>query len=72
MDCKIDLSALRQVANTLRDAYGKASKPDKGRILDEIQAATGVARSTERRLLSGPRLPDPAEQVDRRQLRPRA
>jgi hypothetical protein len=69
---KIDLSARRQVTNKLRDAYGKASKPDKGRILDEVQAATGVARSTARRLLLGPRLVDPAEQVDRRELRSRA
>ena len=72
MEGKIDLSARRQVTNKLRDAYGKVSKPDKARILDEVQAATGVARSTARRLLSGPRLPDPAEQVDRRRLRPRA
>ena len=72
MEGKIDLSARRQVTNKLRDAYGKASKTDKARILDEVQAATGVARSTARRLLSGPRLPDPAEQVDRRRLRPRA
>jgi hypothetical protein len=70
MEGKIDLSARRQVTNFLRDAYGKASKTDKARILDEVQAATGVARSTARRLLSGPRLPNPAEQVDRRQLRP--
>ena len=72
MEGKIDLSARRQVTNKLRDSYGKASKTDKARILDEVQAATGVARSTARRLLSGPRLPDLAEQVDRRQLRPRA
>ena len=53
MEGKIDLSARRQVTNKLRDAYGKASKTDKARILDEVQAATGVARSTARRLLSG-------------------
>ena len=69
---KIDLSARRQVANKLRDAYGRTSKPDNARILDEVQAAIGAASSTARRLLSGPRLPDPAEQVDRRQPRPRA
>jgi len=72
MEGKIDLSARRQVTNKVRDAYGKASKIDMARILDEVQAATGVARSTARRLLSGPRLPDSAEQVGRRQLRPRA
>ena len=72
MEGKIDLSASKQVTNKLCDAYGKASKTDKARILDEVQAATGVARSTARRLLSGPRLSDPAEQADRRRLRPRA
>jgi hypothetical protein len=41
MEGKIDLSARRQVTNKLRDAYGKASKTDKDRILDEVQAATG-------------------------------
>ena len=43
---KIDLSARRQITNKLRDTCSEASKPDKGRILDEVQAATGVARST--------------------------
>ncbi len=71
MEGKIDLSARRQVTNKLRDAYRRASKPDKGPILDEVQAATGVARSTARGLLSGPRLPDPAEQIDSPQLRSR-
>ncbi len=71
MKGKIDLSARRQVTNKLRDAYGRASKADKARILDEVQAATGVARSMARRLLSGPRLSDLAAQVDRRQLRRR-
>jgi len=44
-----------------------ASKPDKGRILDEV-VATGVARPSARRLLMGSRLPDPREQVDKRQF----
>ena len=69
MEGKIVLSARRQVTNKLRDTYGKAYKTDQARILDEVQAATGVARSTARTLLSGPRLPDPVEEVDRRQLR---
>lgn len=71
MEGKIDLSARRQVTNKLRDAYRKASKQDKGRILDEIMSTTGVARSTARRLVFGPRLPDPREQIDKRQLRTR-
>lgn len=42
---------------------------DRGRILDEVMATTGMGRSTARRALTGPVLPDPAEQVDRRKLR---
>ncbi len=61
--------ARRQVTNKLRDAYRKASKRDKARILDEVMATTGMGRSTARRMLTGPVLPDPAKQVDRRQLR---
>ncbi|WP_415115522.1 integrase catalytic domain-containing protein, partial [Microbacterium sp.] len=32
-------------------------------------ATTGMGRSTARRMLTGPALPDPAEQIDRRRLR---
>jgi len=35
-------------------------------------ATTGMGRSTARRMLTGPRLPDPAAQVDGRTLRPRS
>ncbi len=38
LEGKIDLSARRQVTNKLRGAYSKASKADKGRILDEVEA----------------------------------
>lgn len=68
---KIDMAARRQVTNKLRDQYRKASKADKGKILDRVVATTGMGRSTARRMLTGPRLPDPAEQVDGRTLRPR-
>ena len=57
MEGNIYFSARVHVPNMLRGAFGEASKSDKGRILDEIQAATGVARSTARRLLSGPSVP---------------
>ncbi|WP_458040749.1 MULTISPECIES: integrase catalytic domain-containing protein [Bacteria] len=57
------------MTNKLRDAYRKASKHDKARILDEVMSTTGMGRSTARRMLTGPVLPDPAKQVDRRQLR---
>ena len=66
---KIEMAARRQVTNKLRDAYRKALKADKARILDEVMATTGMGRSTARRMLTGPVLPDPAKQVDRRQLR---
>ena len=68
---KIDMAARRQVTNKLQVQYRKASKADKGRILDRVVATTGMGRSTARRMLTGPRLPDPAEQVDGRTLRPR-
>jgi hypothetical protein len=68
---KIDMAARRQVTNKLRAQYRKASKADKSKILDHVVATTGMGRSTARRLLTGPRLPDPAEQVDGRTLRPR-
>ncbi|VBA47402.1 hypothetical protein LAUMK13_05801 [Mycobacterium innocens] len=65
------MAARRQVTNKLRGQYRKASKADKGEILDRVVATTGMGRSTARRMLTGPRLPDPAEQVDGRTLRPR-
>ena len=64
------MAARRHVTNKLRDAYAKASKTDKGRILDEVVNTTGLARVSARRLLSGPALPGPADQVDKRSLRP--
>ena len=68
---KIDMAARRQVTNKLRGQYRKASKADKGKILDRVVSTTGMGRSTARRMLTGPRLPDPAEQVDGRTLRAR-
>ncbi|CNN32672.1 Conserved protein of uncharacterised function%2C possible transposase remnant [Mycobacterium tuberculosis] len=44
---------------------------DNGKILDPVVATTGMGRSTARQILTGPRLPGPAEQVDGRSLRPR-
>ena len=69
MEGKIDMAARRQVANKLRIQYRRASKADKSKILDRVVATTGMGRSTARRMLTGPRLPDPAEQVDGRTLR---
>lgn len=63
------MAARRQVTNKLRDAYRKVSKRDRARILDEVMATTGMGRSTARRMLTGPVLPDPVKQIDRRQLR---
>lgn len=71
MEGKIGMAARRQVTNKLRSGYGRASKVDRGRILDEVVATTGMGRSTARRMLTGPPLPSPAEQVDGRTLRAR-
>ncbi len=71
MEGKIDMTARRQVTNKLRTQYRKASKADKSKILDRVVATTGMGRSTARRMLTGPRLPDPADRVDGRRLRPR-
>lgn len=68
---KIAMAARRQVMNKLRTAYARASKRDKARILDGVMSTTGMGRSTARRMLTGPALPDPGEQVDRRKLRPK-
>lgn len=71
MEGKIPMAARRHVTNKLRTAYQRASKTDRGRILDEVMGTTGMGRSTARRMLTGPLLPDPAEQVDKRKLRPK-
>ena len=71
MEGKIDMAARRQVTNKLRGQYRGVSKTDKTKILDRVVATTGMGRSTARRMLTGPRLPDPAEQVDGRGLRAR-
>jgi hypothetical protein len=58
-------------ARSTRTKYRKASKAGKSKILDPVVATTGMGRSTARRMLTGPRLADPADQVDGRTLRPR-
>jgi len=42
----------------------KASRADKGKILDRVVVTAGMGRSTARRMLADPRLPDPPEQVE--------
>ena len=44
LECKINVSARRQVTTKRRDAQQGASKPDNGRIPDEVVVTTGVAR----------------------------
>ncbi|MGY5318444.1 hypothetical protein ACXA45_04310 [Neomicrococcus lactis] len=66
---KLPISARRHVTNKLRTANAKACKSNRGGILDEVMATTGIARSSAQRMLTGPMLPDSAEQVDRRKLR---
>ncbi len=64
------MAARRQVTNKLRTQYRKASKAERGKILDRVVATTGMGRWTARRMLTGPVLSNPAEQVDGRMLRP--
>ena len=71
MEGKVEMAARRQVTNKLRGQYRKASKAGKGEILDRVVTLTGMGRSTARRMLGGPQLPDPATGVDGRTLRAR-
>ena len=71
MEGTIDMAARRQVTNKLRSTYAGASKKNKGLILGEVMANTGMGRSTARRMLTGPALASPRDQVDRRRLKPR-
>ncbi|HVX16577.1 MAG TPA: transposase family protein [Acidimicrobiales bacterium] len=72
MEGKIDMAARRQVTNKLRDAYRKGSKADRSQILDRVVATTGMGRSTARRMLTGPKLPNPKDQIDRRSVKARS
>jgi hypothetical protein len=65
------MAARRQVTNKLRGQHRTAAKADKTKIVDRVVATTGMGRWTARRMLTGPRLPESAEQVDGRTLRPR-
>lgn len=71
MEGKINVAAGRQVTNKLRAQYRTATKADRGKVLDRVVATTEMGRSTARRMLTGPKLTDPGEQVDGRTLRPR-
>ena len=71
MEGKIDMAARRQVTNKLRGQYRTATRAERGKILARVVETTGMGRSTARRMLTGPRLPEPAERVDGRTLRPR-
>lgn len=73
MEGKVDMGARGQVTGKLRGAYLGASKVDKGRVLDQVVAATGVGRSTARRLLVGPvgRGVPAGDRVDGRSVRAR-
>lgn len=56
---KIHMAARRQVTNKLRAQYREASRADKSKILDQVVATTGMARSTARRMLMGPDIERP-------------
>jgi len=63
--------ARRHVTNKLHTAYTKAKKADKTRILNQVMTATGMGRSSARRMLVGGFQPNPKDQVDQRRLRPK-
>lgn len=71
LEGKVDIVARRQVTNKLQMQFRKSSKGDKGAILDRVVATIRAARSSPRRMLTGPRLCDPADQVDGSTLRQR-
>ena len=52
MEDKISMETKRQVTLRFRDEYMKASKKDKGRILDEMCSVLKIGRSTVRRRLA--------------------
>lgn len=54
MKGKIDMAARRQVTNKLRTRYRRATKAEKGRILDRVVDTTGMGRSTARRCCPAP------------------
>jgi hypothetical protein len=58
---KIAMAAGQQVTDKLQSVYGRVSKPDKARTLDEVMSATGMGRSAARRMLTGQLLPNPAK-----------
>jgi hypothetical protein len=58
------------VTKNLRAAFTQTAKSNKGKISDEVIATSGRGRFSPGRTLTGRVLPDPGEEVDRRQLRP--
>ena len=52
MEDRIDMATKRRITLRFRDEYVKASKRDKGVILDRMCATLGIGRSTARRLLA--------------------
>lgn len=65
------MTARRQMTTRPCEAYRGGSKPDRGRVFDLVVETTGMGRSTARRLLSGPRLPNPKDQIDKSSVKPR-
>lgn len=59
MDRKISKEAKKELIEALRERYGRASKPEKTKILDEFVAVAGCHRKHAVRLL-GSDTPGPA------------
>lgn len=69
MEDGISMATKRQITLRFRDEYMKASKKDKGRILDEMCSVLAIGRSTARRRLAeagrGRPSPPPEERLKR-------
>ena len=68
------MSSRAEITTKFARAYAKASKKDKGRVLDQVVAVTGWSRDNARRRLvaAGKRPPGAGRQVAERPRKPRA
>jgi hypothetical protein len=62
-----------EITSRYAKAYSRASKSEKGRVLDEVVSVTGWSRdNARRRLVAAARRPGPGRQVAQRTRKPRA
>ena len=66
MGSKLSVSARVEITKKYARAYAKASKKDRGRLLDEVVAVTGWSRDNARRRLSTAAKPGPRPVASRK------